>query len=173
MTTQPVDSNKVWREPISGRVWPLSGFAPGNYMCICVDCEKQFEGDKRAVQCLDCAVRSVNNELLSLRSPPAPEAEAVAWRYEYLKGYDGDIPLWGQPQLGLADPRPTLGDDVRNVEPLFLKPSPSVPEDQRLAGALKALEGYDEALKNREHGGLAAHRCVDELRAALNPIGAE
>lgn len=38
-------------------VWPLGLYAPGKYICKCAICEKQFDGDKRAVQCLECAVR--------------------------------------------------------------------------------------------------------------------
>lgn len=40
--------------------WPLCGYAPGNYFCRCHHCDKQFEGDKRARECLDCAVASAN-----------------------------------------------------------------------------------------------------------------
>jgi hypothetical protein len=31
------------------------GWAPGNYFCTCYNCEKLFIGDKRAVECSDCA----------------------------------------------------------------------------------------------------------------------
>jgi hypothetical protein len=30
-------------------------WAPGNYCCRCVTCADHFIGDKRAVQCADCA----------------------------------------------------------------------------------------------------------------------
>jgi hypothetical protein len=33
------------------------GWAPGGYMCLCSQCEEHFIGDKRAVQCADCAYR--------------------------------------------------------------------------------------------------------------------
>lgn len=33
----------------------LHGYAPGNYTCRCLTCSKEFEGDKRAIQCLECA----------------------------------------------------------------------------------------------------------------------
>jgi hypothetical protein len=36
-------------------IYPINGFAPGNYMCHCVSCNKAFFGDKRAVQCENCA----------------------------------------------------------------------------------------------------------------------
>jgi hypothetical protein len=36
--------------------YPIGGYAPGNYTCNCITCKKQFIGDKRAVQCKDCAI---------------------------------------------------------------------------------------------------------------------
>jgi len=36
--------------------YPIGGYAPGNYFCHCCTCGKQFNGDKRAVQCEPCAV---------------------------------------------------------------------------------------------------------------------
>lgn len=35
--------------------YPIGGYAPGNYYCTCCTCKKQFQGDKRAVQCEQCA----------------------------------------------------------------------------------------------------------------------
>lgn len=35
----------------------LFGYATGNYEGICVNCEETFFGDKRAVQCLKCAIK--------------------------------------------------------------------------------------------------------------------
>lgn len=37
----------------------LFGFATGSYMCKCAICGNQFFGDKRARQCLDCALKAV------------------------------------------------------------------------------------------------------------------
>lgn len=31
------------------------GYAPGRYYCICGECKKQHEADKRAWRCVDCA----------------------------------------------------------------------------------------------------------------------
>lgn len=39
--------------------YPIGGFAPGNYTCKCCICKQEFQGDKRAVQCEPCAVKSV------------------------------------------------------------------------------------------------------------------
>jgi hypothetical protein len=38
------------------RKYPIGGYAPGNYLCNCVNCKNEFQGDKRAVQCEPCAV---------------------------------------------------------------------------------------------------------------------
>lgn len=32
-----------------------AGWAPGEYLCECLTCNEAFKGDKRAVQCADCA----------------------------------------------------------------------------------------------------------------------
>src|SRR5688572_10235927 len=42
--------------------YPIGGYAPGNYTCICCICKKEFQGDKRAVQCEECAVNAVQDE---------------------------------------------------------------------------------------------------------------
>lgn len=42
--------------------YPIGGYAPGNYMCNCSTCEKQFIGDKRAVQCEPCAIEMTKKE---------------------------------------------------------------------------------------------------------------
>jgi hypothetical protein len=34
----------------------LFGFATGSYLCQCSICKKQFMGDKRSYQCLECAI---------------------------------------------------------------------------------------------------------------------
>ena len=33
----------------------VGGYAPGDYQCICYRCESVFNGDKRAVECKQCA----------------------------------------------------------------------------------------------------------------------
>ena len=39
---------------------PLGGWATGDYECKCVHCEEHFIGDKRAIQCADCAYKSID-----------------------------------------------------------------------------------------------------------------
>jgi hypothetical protein len=43
--------------------YPIGGYAPGNYQCNCTTCNTNFQGDKRAVQCEDCAVNSLREML--------------------------------------------------------------------------------------------------------------
>lgn len=54
-------------EELVGWAWPLIGYAPGSYFCKCSVCGEQFEGDKRAFQCLPCAVRAANEGLGKLK----------------------------------------------------------------------------------------------------------
>lgn len=44
--------------------YPIGGYAPGNYQCTCtvVTCRKSFIGDKRAIQCEECAIALVNEK---------------------------------------------------------------------------------------------------------------
>jgi hypothetical protein len=46
-------------KPYSGRV---GGYAPGTYECRCLRCGASFEGDKRAVICLPCALLQQGQE---------------------------------------------------------------------------------------------------------------
>jgi predicted nucleic acid-binding Zn-ribbon protein len=55
-------------EGLEVAAWPLAGYAPGSYMCLCATCGEQFMGDKRAVQCLTCAARSVNTHIKNLQA---------------------------------------------------------------------------------------------------------
>lgn len=48
--------------------WPLAGYAPGSYMCLCETCGEQFMGDKRAVQCSTCAACSANAHITALQA---------------------------------------------------------------------------------------------------------
>lgn len=50
------------------KCWPLNGWAPGGYlMKSCPGCKKDFTGDKRSSQCLECAINGLklNIEKLS------------------------------------------------------------------------------------------------------------
>ena len=34
---------------------PSYGWAPGDYLCVCIRCSRRFWGEKRANRCADCA----------------------------------------------------------------------------------------------------------------------
>ncbi len=48
---------------IAKTAWPLRFYAPGKYTCVCFNCNVHFEGDKRASQCLECAVTLTKTSL--------------------------------------------------------------------------------------------------------------
>lgn len=59
---------ELWRN-VSFRI---GLFATGGYLCGCLECGKTFQGDKRAMYCLPCAI--ANNERLLARLQAAEEA---------------------------------------------------------------------------------------------------
>lgn len=50
----------------------IGGYADGDYVCRCLNCERHFDGDKRSSQCLPCAVTA----LKAGRGTPLPEIES-------------------------------------------------------------------------------------------------
>lgn len=64
-------------DEVAVKPWPLFGYAPGRYRCQCVVCQQMFEGDKRAVHCLECAARAANASLVS--PPKAGREEPRGW----------------------------------------------------------------------------------------------
>lgn len=52
------------------RIWPLIGYAPGEYSCRCSVCNEGFWGDKRAIHCLDCAVERANQIISAAPTSP-------------------------------------------------------------------------------------------------------
>ena len=72
----------------AAKAWPLCGYAPGHYSGKCHDCGTHFEGDKRAMECLECAARSANfllgdardklRDLAAVVEKLEPVAEAAA-----------------------------------------------------------------------------------------------
>ena len=56
---------------------PQKGWwAPGNYMNTCVHCKERFFGDKRAVECADCAYKDLNHIVISV---PDTSNNIVLW----------------------------------------------------------------------------------------------
>jgi hypothetical protein len=40
-------------------------WAPGSYICRCLDCEEHFVGDKRALSCAPCAYKMPDTEVIA------------------------------------------------------------------------------------------------------------
>lgn len=41
-------------------LYPINGYAPGNYSCMCYACDTEFTGDKRAISCEKCALEMLD-----------------------------------------------------------------------------------------------------------------
>ena len=57
---------------MESKKYPIGGYAPGNYSCTCCKCETEFSGDKRAVECEQCAVSA--KEKFDALSPEQQQA---------------------------------------------------------------------------------------------------
>jgi hypothetical protein len=57
----------------------LFNFATGSYTCRCCICGSNFLGDKRAVQCLACAIKAAEEKFTSTNtgSPKLPSSTEV------------------------------------------------------------------------------------------------
>jgi hypothetical protein len=113
------------------RIGRVGSFAPGSYMCKCVGCGVTFEGDKRALHCLPCAVEG----LLAARRP---EQEPVAWRYR-TKNSAGNWSMWC-----VTSEKPY--SDIYEYEaiPLYATPQASAPQDP-VSGF--PIDGVDEEIR--------------------------
>jgi hypothetical protein len=47
----------------------LFNFATGSYNCTCIYCKKNFIGDKRAIQCLSCAIKQAEANIKNQELP--------------------------------------------------------------------------------------------------------
>jgi hypothetical protein len=53
----------------------LFNFATGSYNCTCIYCKSNFIGDKRAMQCLSCAIKQAESyNVINQESPPCPRS---------------------------------------------------------------------------------------------------
>ncbi len=77
-SSEPISKDKLHYKIIKPqeepKQYPIGGYAPGYYGCTCVTCKTEFMGDKRAVQCEPCAIKTVD------------EAKQRATNYMRLKG---------------------------------------------------------------------------------------
>ena len=72
------------------RKYPVGGFAPGNYTCKCVSCKENFMGDKRAVQCEDCAEKENKPYWKSLKEKYEIPLNGELMDEEVFKWYEKD-----------------------------------------------------------------------------------
>lgn len=81
--------------------WPLGGYAPGDYVCKCLSCDRQFSGDKRATSCLECAVDYAADKIDGQQSELNGLVEAVAARSIGRRGKKGlyRYVAWNFPKL--------------------------------------------------------------------------
>ena len=70
----------------------LYGFATGAYNCACLTCGSFFLGDKRAIQCLECAIKVAESDKLE-------KIKFIACIKKYVEEWKNSIPkiqfLWG------------------------------------------------------------------------------
>ena len=43
----------------SPAIWPVGGYAPGHYLCVCEGCKAKFTGAKRSFTCPDCVIQGL------------------------------------------------------------------------------------------------------------------
>ncbi len=60
--TKFIDRNRMMLQRI-GRV---GGWAPGPYLGKCQNCGEEFNGDKRAFECLPCAIGDLQRQIIDL-----------------------------------------------------------------------------------------------------------
>jgi hypothetical protein len=59
----------------------LNGFATGGYSKHCCECGKEFTGDKRAMLCLECAIKKAEeslNEIQNLKTEIRNISDTIA-----------------------------------------------------------------------------------------------
>lgn len=64
-----VDVRNVTPDGLTRPLGRVVGFAPGNYLGTCAGCGKPFQGDKRAMQCLNCAIDYLVANVALARAP--------------------------------------------------------------------------------------------------------
>jgi len=119
MTTTPNEATKLESiEAQARRLGRIGAWAPGDYLCKC-QCGVTFSGDKRAVQCLPCAVAALAAEKARPDLPvvtvpegwalvpvePTREMWAAGMKAQYAPSSSGDI--WAA-MIAAAPPPPTL-----------------------------------------------------------------
>lgn len=97
------------------RLGRVGAWAPGSYLCKCLSCETTFEGDKRAMSCLPCAVAR-----LDAIASKATDEEALARVLCTADGYDPDEHVRGGQAQGFEDYGPRWKADFGSTNYLAL-----------------------------------------------------
>ncbi len=63
------------------KLYPINGYAPGNYMCNCISCNTEFMGDKLAVTCKSCAFEAAYIFLTTVAQGLMEELEIERMRH--------------------------------------------------------------------------------------------
>lgn len=95
------------------RIWPVRGFAPGGYACRCNRCQRQFEGDKRAGECAECALTWLAAEHERLMTEKDAE---IARLRDALTGAARDVLAERQRQIEVEGWSPRHDDNARYGE---------------------------------------------------------
>ena len=81
---------------LGGINWPVGGYAPGHYSFRCGCCGGMFyDGDKRASQCLPCAVEGLKRQVADHRNQNERLADALnprRWTAEMSKAWHAALP---------------------------------------------------------------------------------
>ena len=109
--------------------YPIGGFSPGNYMGRCVDCKDIFQGDKRAVQCEPCAIKSTTP--LSVNKYVEVESFKISWDGSQYKvnipNYNGGEVVPIEVYNKLKNSQPKVEDNSWDeVEKIFYNPDQSI-----------------------------------------------
>lgn len=93
----------------NNKEYPINGFAPGFYSCKCVDCKKQFMGDKRAVQCEPCATKAKQEQLTEIPKEEIEERRNKAYTQELKPNKSAEDKMQEMLEYILNDKETALG----------------------------------------------------------------
>lgn len=143
-------------ELVELKPWPLGLYAPGNYMCRCSACQKLFDGDKRALTCLDCAVLEIKAENSSLQS----ENERLKLDYAALK-------QWWDTNPSLAQRRAEQAEAERDRLREALTPSGDTKADYHGEFSFETEDGETDAGIERYRKVYVPWDTVKQIMAAI------
>lgn len=161
------------------RIGRIGAFAPGDYISKCLRCSIQFNGDKRALNCLPCAVELAAarsspavqtvamRETATMIDPPAVQGEPVeviqssdlranlAYMLRQVEGGKSiDISHYGRIMARLSSPG-RRGEEEADTSP-FRHASPPIPEGLALSASDRACYEYPGEHQQAERAAFVA-----------------